>query len=136
MKTFEKPVTNREQEEGENFRPKFDGNGLLTAIVCDVTSGEVLMLAHMNAAALEKTIATGEAHYWSRSRNELWRKGATSGNIQHVEEIRTDCDQDAILLKVSMGGAKAACHTGRVSCFYRILDEADGKIILRADKIV
>lgn len=133
MQPFKDPVIGKGQEDGNVFRPKFDANGLIAAIVCDAASGEVLMLAHMNTEALEKTISTGEAHYWSRSRNELWHKGATSGNVQRVVEIRTDCDQDAILLKVSMGGAKAACHTGRVSCFYRILDEAGGKITLRRD---
>jgi phosphoribosyl-AMP cyclohydrolase len=88
-------------------------------VVTSAQSGEVLMLAYMNAEALDRTIKTGEAHYWSRSRKALWRKGEVSGNVQRVVEMRTDCDQDAIWLKVEMGGAEACCHTGRRSCFYR-----------------
>lgn len=106
-------------EEGETFAPKFGEGGALPAVVTDADSGEVLMLAYMNALALARTIETGEAHYWSRSRGKLWRKGETSGNTQEVVEIRTDCDQDAIWLKVRMGGSGGCCHTGRRSCFYR-----------------
>ena len=108
-----------DQEEGEIFRPKFDAAGLVTAIACDEKTHEVLMLAHMNAEALQKTLKTGMAHYWSRSRKAIWLKGETSGNVQHVKEIRTDCDQDAILMLVSVEGDEASCHTGRISCFYR-----------------
>lgn len=97
--------------------PKWDGNGLITAVATDATTGVLLMVAHMDAEALAATIATGEAHYWSRSRQELWHKGATSGNIQRVVELRIDCDQDAVWLKVAPAGP--ACHTGEVSCFYR-----------------
>ncbi len=100
------------------FAPKFDG-GLIPCIATDAATGEVVMFAHMNAAALAETIATGIAHYWSRSRNTLWRKGETSGNLQRVVEMRTDCDQDVVLLKVATDGHGAACHTGRRSCFYR-----------------
>ncbi len=99
--------------------PKWDAQGLVTAVATDANSGEVLMVAHMNADALAATIATGEAHYWSRSRQELWHKGATSGSTQRVIELRVDCDQDAILLKVEPAGP--ACHTGERSCFYRKL---------------
>jgi phosphoribosyl-AMP cyclohydrolase / phosphoribosyl-ATP pyrophosphohydrolase len=99
---------------------KFDERGLAPAIVQDAGSGEVLMLAWMNAEALQRTMETGEAHFWSRSRQELWRKGATSGNIQHVEEIRLDCDGDALLLRVHPAGP--ACHTGERSCFYRTVE--------------
>jgi phosphoribosyl-AMP cyclohydrolase len=99
--------------------PKWDAQGLVTAVATDANSGEVLMVAHMNADALAATIATGEAHYWSRSRRELWHKGATSGSTQRVVELRVDCDQDAILLKVEPAGP--ACHTGERSCFYRKL---------------
>jgi phosphoribosyl-AMP cyclohydrolase len=100
------------------FRPKFDASGLLTAVVTDVATGDILMLAHMNAEAVERTLATGEAHFWSRSRAKLWKKGETSGNVLKVQEIRTDCDQDALWLKVRLDG-EGACHTGEWSCFYR-----------------
>ncbi len=110
-----------EREEGTSFAPKFDPDGLVIAVVTSATTGEVLMLAHMNKEALARTIETGEAHFWSRSRARLWRKGETSGNVQRVVEMRVDCDQDAVLLKVEMTGADAACHTGRKSCFYRTI---------------
>ena len=97
------------------------GNGLVPAVVQDVDSGEVLMLGYMNQESLEKTIKTGLATYWSRSRNELWTKGETSGHYQHVQEIRIDCDEDTLLLKVRQDGA--ACHTGHRSCFYRLLED-------------
>jgi phosphoribosyl-AMP cyclohydrolase len=106
-------------EETLALTPRFDAAGLITAVAVDATSGEILMLAHMNAEALNRTIETGIAHYWSRSRNTLWRKGDTSGQIQTVHEMRIDCDQDAVLLKVDVGGDGGACHTGRRSCFYR-----------------
>ena len=106
------------------FELKFDAQGLLPAIVQDVQTGEVLMLAHMNAASLDRTLATGEAHFWSRSRNEIWHKGATSGNTQRVIAIQADCDGDALLLSVAPAGP--ACHTGERSCFYRTLgDESE-----------
>ena len=105
-------------EEGNDFTPRFDTAGLIPAIVTNYDSGEVLMLAWMSELALKTTLETGEAHYWSRSRKELWHKGATSGNRQIVKEIRTDCDQDTILISVKQIGSKA-CHTGRESCFYR-----------------
>ena len=107
-----------DSEEGTAFAPKFDANGLVTAVVTDARSGEVLMLAHMNAEALDKTIASGEAWYFSRSRKALWKKGESSGHGQRVIEMRVDCDQDAVWLKVEQQGA-GACHTGRRSCFYR-----------------
>jgi phosphoribosyl-AMP cyclohydrolase len=97
----------------------------VTVVVTDTADGVLLMVAHMNAEALSLTLETGIAHYWSRSRNALWKKGETSGNLQQVREIRTDCDQDAIWLKVSVAGHDATCHTGRRSCFYRIV-ESDG----------
>ena len=105
-------------EEGLAFTPKFDANGLITAVVTDAKSGDVLMVAHMNEEALRKTIASGEAWYFSRSRKALWKKGETSGHVQHVVELRVDCDQDAVWLRVDQQGA-GACHTGRRSCFYR-----------------
>lgn len=105
-------------EEGLTLLPKFDADGLLTAVVTDVASGDVLMVAHMNAEALAKTIETGEAWYYSRSRKKLWKKGETSGHVQRIKELRVDCDQDALWLKVVQEG-EGACHTGRRSCFYR-----------------
>jgi phosphoribosyl-AMP cyclohydrolase len=119
--SFSPPLSGSEQDETTELRPKFDADGLVAAIAQDADTGEVLMLAWMNAEALQLTISTGRAVYWSRSRKALWRKGDTSGHEQHVEEIRVDCDQDAILLKVRQTGA--ACHTGRRSCFYRIAND-------------
>ena len=113
-------------EEGPAFTPRFSADGLLTCVAVDAASGEVLMLAHMNAEALEKTLATGVMHYWSRSRQRLWRKGDTSGQVQNVVELRVDCDQDALLARVSVGGDGGACHTGRRSCFYRRIESAAG----------
>lgn len=109
----------RELEEGTRLTPRFDASGLITAIAVDAVTNEVLMLAHMNAEALARTIESGEAHYYSRSRKALWKKGETSGHTQKVVELLVDCDQDAVLMKVEMGGTGAACHTGRRSCFYR-----------------
>jgi phosphoribosyl-AMP cyclohydrolase len=107
-----------EIEEGTSLQPKFDADGLVTAVATDAASGELLMVAHMNAEALAKTIASGEAHYFSRSRKTLWRKGEESGHTQRVVELRVDCDQDAVWLRVEQTGP-GACHTGRRSCFYR-----------------
>jgi phosphoribosyl-AMP cyclohydrolase len=107
-------------EEGRAFMPKFDADGLVTCVTTDMNSGDVLMVAHMNAEALSKTIATGEAWYYSRSRQRLWRKGETSGHVQRVVEMRVDCDQDAVWIKVEQTGP-GACHTGRRSCFYRAI---------------
>lgn len=115
-------------EEGDRLMPAFDANGLLTCVTTDAATGEVLMVAHMNAEALARTIETGEAWYWSRSRASLWHKGDTSGQIQTVVEMRVDCDQDAIVLKVEVGGDGGCCHTGRRSCFYRrVVTEPDGR---------
>src|SRR5271169_3254713 len=107
-----------EIEEGRAFAPKFDAAGLITCVVAAADSGEILMVAHMNAQALNKTLETGEAWFYSRSRQTLWKKGETSGHVQRVIEMRVDCDQDVLLLKVEQVGA-GACHTGRRSCFYR-----------------
>lgn len=111
-------------DETATLSPRFDAAGLITAVTTDARSGEVLMVAHMTAEALRRTIATGEAWYWSRSRGALWHKGDTSGQVQSVVEMRIDCDQDALLLKVTVGGDGGACHTGRRTCFYRTI-EAD-----------
>ena len=105
-------------EEGRALSPKFDADGLVTCVATDAASGDVLMVAHMNAEALAKTIETGEAWYYSRSRKALWRKGESSGHGQRVTEMRIDCDQDAVWIKVAQSGP-GACHTGRRSCFYR-----------------
>jgi phosphoribosyl-AMP cyclohydrolase len=116
--SFPPPGSAAEVEEGRTLSPKFDANGLVTCVATDAKSGEVLMVAHMNAAAFARTIETGEAWYFSRSRQALWRKGETSGHVQRVVEMRIDCDQDAVWIKVEQAGG-AACHTGRRSCFYR-----------------
>jgi phosphoribosyl-AMP cyclohydrolase len=118
----------QEVEEGLEFAPKFDSQGLIPAIAQDHESGEVLMVAYMNEEALRATLSTGEAVYWSRSRQELWHKGATSGQTQTVVELRVDCDQDAIVLKVRQNGG-GACHTGRSTCFYRRVNR-DGTLAL------
>ena len=105
-------------EEGLVFTPRFDEDGLVTCVATDARSGSVLMVAHMNQEALTKTIQTGEAWYYSRSRRKLWKKGESSGHVQRVAEMRVDCDQDAVWIKVEQQGP-GACHTGRRSCFYR-----------------
>lgn len=106
-----------DREQGSTLAPKYDANGLITAVASHAGTGELLMLAHMNVEALEQTIATGEAHFWSRSRGRLWKKGESSGHILKVREMRIDCDQDALWLIVDPAGP--ACHTGETSCFYR-----------------
>ncbi|HLL28619.1 MAG TPA: phosphoribosyl-AMP cyclohydrolase [Xanthobacteraceae bacterium] len=111
----------REIEAGTQFMPRFDEHGLISCIVADAGDGTVLMFAHMNEEALARTIETGEGWFWSRSRKQLWKKGETSGNTFTVEEMRIDCDQDAILLRVRVSGSGVACHTGARSCFYRRL---------------
>ncbi len=115
----------QDRERGSALLPKFDDRGLLSAVVTDSASGEVLMVAFMNAEALDKTMETGRAHFWSRSRQNLWMKGETSGNVLEVQEMLVDCDQDAIVLKVQPVGP--TCHTGARSCFYRRIE--DGELI-------
>ena len=112
-------------EEGLALAPKFDADGLIPCIATDASTGEVLMLGYMNGEALQRTIATGEAHYWSRSRQRLWRKGATSGLVQEVAEMRIDDDQDAVWLRVRIAGSGASCHVGYRSCFYRSVELGD-----------
>lgn len=114
-----------DREAGSALMPKWDAAGLVTAVVSDARTGELLMVAHMNAQALAATLASGEAVFWSRSRGELWHKGATSGHVQRVVEMRVDCDQDAVWLKVEPAGP--ACHTGERSCFYRRV--VDGALV-------
>lgn len=115
------------------FTPKFDQNGLVTAVVTDADDGELLMVAHMNAEALALTLETGVAHYFSRSRGKIWKKGETSGNLQTVVQFRTDCDQDAVWLKVRVAGHDATCHTGRRSCFYRSVSLTEGSPVLHIE---
>jgi phosphoribosyl-AMP cyclohydrolase len=130
--TFANPaeMSHAQLEEGTAFAPRFDANGLVTAVTIEAGSNEVLMLAHMNAEALSLTLETGFAHYWTRSRGKIWKKGETSGELQKVIELRTDCDQDAIVLVVEQAGRGAACHTGRKSCFYRRASVVDGAAVL------
>ena len=116
--------TKHDLEEGALLAPKFDRDGLIVCVTTEKASGDILMVAYMNEESLRLTLETGVAHYWSRSRNELWRKGDTSGQVQTVIEMRTDCDQDAIQLIVEAGGDVKACHTGRRSCFYRKVERA------------
>ena len=124
-----------QQEEALTLAPRFDANGLLTAVVTDAGDGSLLMVAHMNAEALSLSLATGIGHFWSRSRSALWKKGETSGNMLRIVEVRVDCDQDAIWLKVEVEGDGVTCHTGRRSCFYRVvgpdgsLQPADGESV-------
>lgn len=122
------PLTHAEREGGTTFAPKFDAAGLLTAVVVDHASAEVLVVAHMNPEALERTIATGMVHFWSRSRGALWMKGETSGNVLIVEELLVDCDQDALVIRAIPAGP--TCHTGARSCFYRRIETADGGCVL------
>ena len=117
-KDFPAPGSPSDVEEGTVLAPKFDASGLVTCVTTDAGSGDVLMVAHMNAEALRRTIASGDAWYYSRSRGKLWRKGESSGHGQRVIEMRVDCDQDAVWIKVEQAGP-GACHTGRRTCFYR-----------------
>ncbi|MCZ8179572.1 MAG: phosphoribosyl-AMP cyclohydrolase [Rhizobium sp.] len=128
---FDAPSSDKKiLEEGLAFTPKFDDHGLVTAVVTDARDGELLMVAHMNAEAIALTLQTGIGHYYSRSRAKIWKKGESSGNLQTVREMRVDCDQDAIWLKVEVAGHDATCHTGRRSCFYRTAQAVDGKASL------
>lgn len=108
-------------EGGSFLSPRFGPDGTVTCVTVDADTGEVLMVGHMNAESLARTIETGEGWYWSRSRGELWHKGATSGNVQKVVDLKVDCDQDAFVMRVRVEGHGATCHTGRLSCFYRTI---------------
>ena len=119
--------TKTEIEEGLAFTPVFDADGLIPAVTTDAATREVLMVAWMNEEALRETLRTGVVHYWSRSRKSLWRKGDTSGQIQTLVEMRVDCDQDTLLLAVTVGGDGGCCHTGRRACFYRRV-QPDGSL--------
>lgn len=117
-------------EEGAAFAPRFDAHGLVTVVTIEDGSNAVLMVAHMNAETLSLTLETGIAHYWSRSRQSIWKKGETSGELQEVVEMRVDCDQDCLVMAVRQTGRGAACHTGRKSCFYRRVAIKDGAAVL------
>jgi phosphoribosyl-AMP cyclohydrolase len=128
------PADKKVLEEGSVLTPRFNSDGLVTAVVTDMRDDRLLMVAHMNAEALQLTLETGIAHYWSRSRNQLWKKGETSGNMQQVQEIRVDCDQDALWLRVSVQGDGLTCHTNRRSCFYRRVQTGEsGASLVRAE---
>jgi phosphoribosyl-AMP cyclohydrolase len=116
-------------ERGLQLTPRFDANGLICAIAQDRENGEILMVAWMNAHSLALTLETGIAHYWSRSRGALWKKGETSGQLQTVHELRVDCDQDAVILRVSVAGDGGCCHVGFKSCFYRAVSDATGRLV-------
>lgn len=122
--SFPVAASTQELEHGDRFTPRFDENGLIPAICTDAGSGEVVMFAWMNAQALAATLETGQAHFYSRSRKKLWKKGEESGNVLAIRELATDCDQDVIWMKVDVTGAGKACHTGARTCFYRRV-EAD-----------
>jgi phosphoribosyl-AMP cyclohydrolase len=124
--TDPKTLSHEQLEEGALFAPRFDASGLVTVVTVDAGTNEVLMLAHMNAEALALTLETGIAHYWSRSRDKIWKKGETSGELQEVVDLRVDCDQDALVMSVNQTGRGAACHTGRKSCFYRRVSVENG----------
>ena len=126
---FAKPGNKESLERGNALTPNFNADGLIAAIAQHAETGEVLMIGWMNADALHLTLEVGEAHYFSRSRQELWRKGETSGQIQVITELRVDCDQDAVLMKVLPEGDGGACHTGNRSCFYRVVE--NGKLVER-----
>ncbi|ODT67832.1 MAG: phosphoribosyl-AMP cyclohydrolase [Pelagibacterium sp. SCN 63-23] len=131
--TFTDPKTleHAALEEGSVFAPRFDAQGLITVVTVEAGTNMVLMVAHMNAETLALTIETGIAHYWSRSRQAIWKKGETSGEVQEVVELSTDCDQDCLVMSVRQTGRGAACHTGRKTCFYRSVTLADGQARLQ-----
>ncbi len=131
MTDFATRGTAAEIERGSVFMPKFDADGLIPAIVTDSATGAVLMFAWMNAEALDLTRATRVAHFWTRSRARIWKKGEDSGNVLDVVELATDCDQDVMLVRVTVRGAGVACHTGARSCFYRRIDPASGRLVDR-----
>lgn len=128
---FKSRTNTAEIEHGDALMPKFDAGGLIGAIVTDATTGHVLMFAHMNAEALRLSLATGYAHFWSRSRAKLWKKGEDSGNLLRVLEVRTDCDQDVLWLVCAIEGDGVACHTGAKSCFYRRIHNDGARVTLQ-----
>lgn len=129
-----KDLAKSDLELGATFAPKFDDKGLIMAIATDHKDNTILMVAYMNAEALQLTLETSIVHYFSRSRQSLWKKGETSGELQRLVEMRTDCDQDVLVLRVDQTGRGAACHTGRKSCFYRTVENKDGSWTLKMDE--
>ncbi|MDP5103339.1 MAG: phosphoribosyl-AMP cyclohydrolase [Erythrobacter sp.] len=126
------PLTTEQREGGTQFAPKFDASGLLTAVVVDHASGKVLVVAHMNRDALDATLASGQVHFWSRSRGQLWMKGETSGHVLTVESVMVDCDQDALVIRAHPAGP--TCHTGAPSCFYRRVEQGnDGPVLVKVN---
>lgn len=121
-------LSTEEREQGSRFAPKFDANGLLTAVVVEAASGAVLVVAHMNREALDATLASGRVHFWSRSRGKLWLKGETSGHFLDVVQVLVDCDQDALVIRADPAGP--TCHTGAGSCFYRQIEHREGGPVL------
>ncbi|MCZ8234080.1 MAG: phosphoribosyl-AMP cyclohydrolase [Inhella sp.] len=130
---FHPRVSVEQVEEQDQLSPKFDAHGLITCVTTAAQSGELLMVGYMNQEALRLSIETGEAHYWSRSRQALWHKGATSGLVQHIVEMRIDDDQDAVWLRVQVAGSGASCHVGYRSCFYRAVTAGTGHLVFRED---
>lgn len=133
---FKKRISIEQVEEGTELAPKFDGDGLIPCVTTSAKTGEVLMLGYMNREALEKTIATGEAYYYSRSRNIIWHKGANSGFVQKVKDLRIDDDQDAVWMQVEIVGKEASCHVGYRSCFYRSIPTAGERSGKDGDKLI
>lgn len=126
----EQTLSTAEREGGAIFAPRFDSNGLLTAVVVDHATGEVLVVAHMNNDALDRTLSSGRVHFWSRSRGQLWMKGETSGHVLEVDDVRVDCDQDALVIRATPAGP--TCHTGAQSCFYRrVTNGPDGPVLVK-----
>lgn len=123
-------IDKAKQELGRTFAPRFDSTGLVTAVAVDHSTKAVLMVAHMNEEAINATLETGYAHYWSRSRSKLWCKGESSGEKQKVHGLYVDCDQDALVVDVSVEGRGSACHNGFASCFYRLVAQDDGALTL------
>jgi phosphoribosyl-AMP cyclohydrolase len=137
--SFAQRISIEQVEEGFDLAPKFSADGIMPVVTTDAKTGDVLMLGYMNAEALKRTIETGEAHYWSRSREVLWHKGATSGLVQKIVDIRIDDDQDSVWLKVEVAGSGASCHVGYMSCFYRSIPTGqaptpDTRLIYREDE--
>jgi phosphoribosyl-AMP cyclohydrolase len=131
MMSFPPPSADTQtQELGDRFAPRFDAKGLVTALAIDHASKRVLMVAHMNADAIKATLESGYAHYWSRSRASLWKKGESSGELQKLHALYVDCDQDALIIEVSVEGRGSACHNGFASCFYRVVQSGTGNWVL------
>ena len=132
---FGKRISIEEVEEGKSFTPKFDENGLIPVITVEDSSGDILMHGYMNSEALIKSIESREAHYWSRSRQKLWKKGEISGLKQAIVKILVDDDQDCMIFRVNVAGSGASCHVGYKSCFYRILEDKENLSFIESEKL-